>query len=86
MADATAEISSLLRGAREKAAAARPAPLLDSESRRTLERLRDRLMDDEREGFLYFDGPAHAKSEIARQTREQIAALNRALAALGCFA
>lgn len=84
MTDSTAEIARLLRGARQKAESAKPVPLLDQESRRTLERLRDRLMDDEREGFRYFDGPAHAKSEVARQTREQIAALNRALTALGC--
>jgi hypothetical protein len=63
-------------------APARTATALQPSQRRTLERLRERLRDEEREGFVTFSGSHLARIDYARTVREEIAALDVALAAL----
>lgn len=56
-------------------------PLLGTSQRRTLERLRDRLRDEERDGFTHISGSHLDRADYARRVREEIAALDAALAA-----
>lgn len=56
--------------------------MLKPSERRTLERLRDRLRDEEREGFPTVKGSHHDRADHARRVREEIAALDVALLAL----
>lgn len=72
------------RAAAESAAVAAKAatPAIPASQRRTLERLRDRLRDEERDGFLSCTGSHIARADYARQVREEIAALDVAIAAL----
>jgi hypothetical protein len=56
--------------------------MLKPSERRTLERLRDRLRDEEREGFPSVKGSHHDRADYARRVREEIAALDVALLAL----
>lgn len=55
--------------------------MLSPSQRRTLERLRDRLRDDEREGFRSFTGSNYERADHALRVREEIGALDAVIKA-----
>lgn len=73
------EVVESLARARAAVDAPRP-PVISPSARRTLERLLDRLRDQIREGF---PGDHLQSIDRARQAREEVAALEEALRALG---
>lgn len=72
------EIVESLAKARAAVEAPKPPPAIDSSTKRTLEKMRDRLRDEQRDGR--FVGSDYERAGAALRLREEIAAVEAVLA------